>query len=272
VEPVAPKTLLYDFLYRDPARVASYYAQLFGGHLTAQENTSQKRSMTENAFGGNAGVVKGDRKSVTEGAEGSKSVLSPHDTILCDLLIRLAEQGRVREAAAAPAGAIVRATGALALVDGSGLRAAIAGLTAAAAANQPQPNRAHRRGQGGPAPSAGPDLTSGLAGLSQMTFPSLFMLKTPEAMYYGTVKDAGLDEPVIGFLFKHGDQGLPGVTVLGVKEGAEPFPTFPEDGLLQPSRGIMGMVSRMMTPPGGVPLTPVVMYRGTGLPTPDTRP
>lgn len=272
MEPVAPRTLLYDFLYRDPVRVASYYAQLFGGHLMAQENTSQKRTTTDKSGGLMAGIAKGDYRSSQEGTDGTKDTIAPHDTIVCDLLVRMAEQGRVGEAATARPGSIVRATGTLSLVDGSGIRAAMAGVTAMLSAQQPRVNREHRRAKGNnnPPPNES-DIAPGIAGLSQLTFPSLFLLQSSELMYYGTVKDVGLDEPVIAFLFKHGEQGLPGVTVLGVKEGSEPFPSFSDESLLGPSRSIMGTVSRMMIPPDGTAITPLVIYRTTGMFSPDTR-
>ena len=49
MEPAAPKTPLYDFIYRDPTRVASYYAQLFKGRLTGIERTDTSKTATESS-------------------------------------------------------------------------------------------------------------------------------------------------------------------------------------------------------------------------------
>ena len=39
MEQDAQTDVLYDFLYRDSSRITSYYAQIFGGHLTTVQNT-----------------------------------------------------------------------------------------------------------------------------------------------------------------------------------------------------------------------------------------
>lgn len=39
----AQTDVLYDFLYRDSSRITSYYAQIFGGHLTTVQDTESER-------------------------------------------------------------------------------------------------------------------------------------------------------------------------------------------------------------------------------------
>lgn len=47
-----PPTELYDFLYRDPERIASYYAQIWNGRLLSVEEALSKSEKPEVTAGG----------------------------------------------------------------------------------------------------------------------------------------------------------------------------------------------------------------------------
>ncbi|MFN2456405.1 MAG: hypothetical protein ABR577_19595, partial [Pyrinomonadaceae bacterium] len=57
---------LYDFLYRDSNRIASYYAQVFGGRLSSVEEIDTTRDIIDTTGHATVGVVGGDLKSSKE--------------------------------------------------------------------------------------------------------------------------------------------------------------------------------------------------------------
>jgi hypothetical protein len=63
-EPAEHPDILYDFLYKDIGRIASYYAQVFRGRLTVVEESSSDRDVHETLLKGNVAVASGEFKSV----------------------------------------------------------------------------------------------------------------------------------------------------------------------------------------------------------------
>ena len=77
---------LYDFLYRDANRIASFYAQLFGGRLSSlQEGTSQSQAI-ERGGGVNLQIASGSAKSSGTITDTSTRVIDPHDLIATERL------------------------------------------------------------------------------------------------------------------------------------------------------------------------------------------
>lgn len=94
-EPNGQPGALYDFLYRDAGRIASYYAQLFKGRLTQLEETDSDRSEKEQRAKLSAYVASGYVNSKDEILSTSKRVVDPHDLIATDVLSDLISEGRV---------------------------------------------------------------------------------------------------------------------------------------------------------------------------------
>jgi hypothetical protein len=57
---------LYDFIYRDSGRIASYYAQIFGGRLSSLEETDSEREVEDKSARLSAAVASGDLKHTRE--------------------------------------------------------------------------------------------------------------------------------------------------------------------------------------------------------------
>src|SRR5262245_40164760 len=92
---------LYDFLYRDSNRIASYYAQLFSGRLSSIEETDATRESQDKDIKGDAKIVSGGLKWVKEATTGAKRVFDPHDMVATDVLAELGKRRvstNVREA------------------------------------------------------------------------------------------------------------------------------------------------------------------------------
>ena len=56
-EPAERPDALYDFLYKDIGRIASYDAQVFGGRLTVVEQSSTDRNVQETTLRGTVAVA-----------------------------------------------------------------------------------------------------------------------------------------------------------------------------------------------------------------------
>ena len=104
--------VLYDFLYRDSSRITSYYAQIFGGHLTTVHDTDST-SDTKNKGGRvTLKVASGDIRSSQENLQSQTRVINPHDVITTDVLSRLRSDNRFDDDVDnAPHGSLIIAQG-----------------------------------------------------------------------------------------------------------------------------------------------------------------
>ena len=67
---------MYDFLYRDAGRMASYYAQIFSGRLSSLEQTDSERTSEDKGAKLNIQVASGDLKQTHETARTAKRRLT----------------------------------------------------------------------------------------------------------------------------------------------------------------------------------------------------
>jgi len=95
VEQIEQPDALYDFLYRDSNRIASYYSQIFHGHLSSMEKSTSERRNTDVSGKVDLHVVSADRKITNETLEGDKRVFDPHDLIATDVLSFLVSNDHV---------------------------------------------------------------------------------------------------------------------------------------------------------------------------------
>ena len=94
---------MYDFLYRDAGRIASYYAQIFSGRLASLEQTASERTSEDKGAKVNIHVASGDLKQTRETSRSAKRTIDPHDVVTTEVLAFLQENNHiepgVREAA-----------------------------------------------------------------------------------------------------------------------------------------------------------------------------
>jgi len=74
-----PPAALYDFLYRDSGRIASYYAQVFNGRLSPLEQTATDRTSEDKGAKLDIHIASGDLKH-TSGPPGLPSAPLTHTT------------------------------------------------------------------------------------------------------------------------------------------------------------------------------------------------
>lgn len=245
---------LRDFLYRDNARLASYYAQVFGGRLVSKEVPKSSRTTHGSSYGGNVQILKGDKSSSAEAATSEKAVFEPHDVSPVALIDELLSGAFVDcDPIQAPNGRLIHAKGILYLFDGWGLQTALSAFEGVIVETL---TKGHQKRE---LRDFAKTLKATFGGLS---VPSMFLLETDAGVnFIGTIKPDGLDEPVSAFNFKHGENGLPGVHLLGLKEVAAPLVRIPETSSLKMTQGLAKAFGDMLIPEKAQRATAGALYR-----------
>jgi hypothetical protein len=247
---------LYDFLYRDSSRITSLYSQIFGGHLTSLEETDSMRDTKDSRARVNIALASGDMKSSEENLSSQKRTTVPHDILATDVLSYFYEQGRVYDDIdTAPNGAIIRAKGTLILVDRTMIEMAIFAFEAdlenmRKAARTPDEKATVK------------NLKSVLPILDKLVFPSGFLLHTDEGLQIaGTLKDAGMEEPISTYYFKHGTAGLSSVHLVGIKEKPTHAFELSNEQLIGAGKIMAQFLHNMTFPPDAIMATPITLLR-----------
>ncbi len=252
MEPEEPQAALYDFLYRDAGRLASYYAQLFSGRLTSLEETDTIRDSADKGGKLNLQVVAGDIKSTQENVQSQKRVIDPHDLITTDVLVGLLDRGSVaNDVGAAAHGTLVMAEGTLTFVDSFMLEMAASSLDTVLPRPKTQEERNSQAG-----------LKWLKAMLQKIEFPSAFILHTRDGQAVaGTVKNLGMEEPISTYYFRHGAGGLPGVFTVGIKEVSTETSELALPELLAGTAQAAQALRTLFFPAEAVMITPLALFR-----------
>jgi hypothetical protein len=248
---------LYDFLYRDPVRIPSFYSQLFGGRLSTVELTTAAREATERVGKVSAmNVLSGEAKGVEDRTTGRKEVIDAADLLAGEVLSDLIGKRRVREDFAdAPSNALILVCGDVTFVDHSALKLGKIAIEASIKAEEkkkgPQKDRDAIRGL---------EMVARL--IDTIALPSMFVMRTSIGLVVaGQVQDAGMSEPISAHYFKHGASTLRDVYAVGVKELDGPPIELPD---AQFFTGVMGMAQALgglMFPPDAIRMTPIALFR-----------
>lgn len=260
MEPEELPVVLYDFLYRDSGRIASYYAQFFReGHLTSIEQTDQTHSGSDVSGEVNVAVIKGGTKANKGQTETLKRVSAPHDLITTDILSGLIEGGRISEdIESALHGALVIAKGTLVFADRYMLETSILAFETTVQPNQrpktPEEREEVRHQKNGL------KILKGM--LEKLTFPSAFLLSRDNGtLLAGTIKDEGMEEPISTYYFKHGAAGLPNVHMIGIKEVGSLSFQLPSENLLGAAQEAAQVLRTLVFPPDATIVTPIALFR-----------
>ena len=256
MEDAALPVVLYDFLYKDADRIASYYAQMFSGRLLNTERTTSTKETVENTIKGSFGVVGGDAKQSDETAEILREVSDARDRATNEVLAFLTQNNYVSDnIEEAPHGSLFIAKGSLLFVDGTILDFANAAFDAMLAEEKEKP--ADTQDQN--AITTGSILKKALP---KVALPSSFLLQTDAAaQVVGTVKDAGLQEPISSYYFKHGMNGLSEVYLIGIKEISSPALLVSETAFVGIAQQIAQSMSAMLFPAEAWRCTPLALFR-----------
>lgn len=204
---------LYDFLYRDFERIASYYAQIWNGRLLAVEETATDSERSEETIGGSVQVASTESKLISEAQFQQKRNVDMHDAATVDLLIRLAAQRAEKKGF----GSIYVLSGTCFFLDRNMLKYAGPAIDASMPEhhkrNTDSTKQARER-------AAARELAASIKQLvGVMEMPSGFVLKVnDEVLVCGPIKESGLDQPISSLLFRAGGMGLANTFVVGMTE------------------------------------------------------
>jgi hypothetical protein len=245
---------LYDFLYRDTARIASYYAQLFKGNLTSSEKTNSETGSAETRVSASLKIVEGSQNATSQFNTSLKEISDPHDMRTVDVLSTL--RSSAVDLAAAQQNDVVLVHGTLLLVDGLMVKLADSYFDTAIAAEKAKPRLKQDAQQI-------QNLKMVRVLMQKIDFPSAFLLKADNgSTVCGTLKNDGLGEPISTYYVKHGAAGMPDVFIIGLKEASSLSIKF--DGIsdfLSASQSIAKALSDSIFEPNAIRLTPISMFR-----------
>lgn len=256
MEPEKRPAELYDFLYRDSNRVTSYYAQIFGGQLSSIETSDSERSSLDTGLKGSVHVLSGEQRTGTQLEASSKRIIDPHDIITTDVLSSLQEGGRLNsDLAGAPHGSLMIAHGTLLFVDK--ILGEVGSVAVDAAIRQEQAKPHSKQDKAG---IASQRLAQQF--LTKVQIPSTFLLRTNDGVLIGgTIKEAGMEEPISTYYFKHGTSGLADVHAICIKEVPSPSFVIPNAQLVAAGQIFAQALSDLLFPPSAIRVTPIAIFR-----------
>lgn len=256
MEQIEHQDELYDFLYRDSNRLASYYAQIFKGQLSSVERTATERKNVDTTGKFDLHVVSGDRKITNEVTDTDKRTVNPHDIIVTDVLSFLISNGHALEDInEASHGSLVLVQGTVVFVDRLISEVAIIAFEnlITPQSNKPKSSEEKATLQG---------LKLFRDALQKISLPSAFILQTAEEVQIiGTIKESGMEEAISNYYFKHGTAGLSNVYMIGIKEVPSQSFTLPDSQLIGAGQQMAQALSDLLFPPDAIRVTPIAIFR-----------
>ncbi len=256
MEQIEQQAELYDFLYKDVNRIASYYAQIFNGRLSSLEKTATERKSVDVGGKLDLHLVSGDRKVTEEISDSDKRTIDPHDLIVTDVLSFLVANGHaVDDVAKASHGSLVILKGTVVFVDRLIAEVAMLAFDGMSSSQNTKPKTAEEKAT-----------LQGLKALKEVLqkipIPSAFILQTAdEVQVVGTIKEAGMEENISNYYFKHGTAGLADVFMIGIKEVSSPSFALPDTQLIGAGQLMAQALSDMLFPPEAIRVTPIALFR-----------
>ncbi len=259
--PGSPKRLpaplpLYDFLYRDAGRMASYYAQLFSGRLSSLEQTDSERTSEDKGAKVNIQVASGDLKQTRETARTAKRTIDPHDVITTEVLAFLQENNHIEPSVVDAAhGNLILTHGTLVFIDRSMAELAVLSFDLMISEEERKP-----KAKQDPASLHGMRFIREF--LPQLSIPSAFVMQGSDGCQVaGTIKEEGMEEPISSYYFKHGAAGLADVYLIGIKEIPSEAFALPSTQLIGAGQQAAQALTDMLFPPEAIRVTPLALFR-----------
>ncbi len=253
--------LVYDFIYVDRDRVASLYAQIFGGHLlTIEELSETKKENSTNIAGKLPGIVEGSFSDIQKSLESIRNVIDPHEVRTIDVLSKLIEMKNNGTSS------IVVEQGYLGIFDDFVIE-----LWSALIDSFSEIKEMIEKTEGKEkllAFEAFIKQSRKSLNLAPRPFPCIFLLKANQnsSIYGGTIKEKYLSEPASTFYIKHGNKWLKDIILIGLKEEAEAV-TLTEKGMLtvlSESWPKLMHLMEFLLPPKTVSIVPLALMRRVG--------
>lgn len=254
MEVITPTVALYDFLYKDHERIASYYAQIFSGKITLIEQTSVERRATEQTYKASVTVAGYDKKETEDVQETIKQVVDPHDRATNDLLSYLSQNGFLSTniETAAP-GSLVLLKGSLHFCDKRLLEIGVRRILIDAMQERKKPRQVLNKGEF-------TEIESMVSNTVAETLSSTFYLDTENGFIGGTLKEESLPEKVGSFNLRSGGGGIPDAYLIGIKDAATPPLTSPPH-IPAMAQSSASFLRGMLFPETFHAVTPIALFR-----------
>ena len=256
MEPGEPPAALYDSLYRDAGRMASYCAQIFRGRLSSLEQTDTDRTAKDKGARLDIHIASGDLKHTSETTRSSKRVVDPHDILTTDVLSYLQDSGHIEPGVLEAAhGDLVLTHGTLVLIDRAMAELAVLSFDLMISEEERKPKAKQDQ-------AALQGIRFIREFLPQLSVPSAFVLQGGDGCQVaGTIQEEGMEEPISSYYFKHGAAGLSDVYLVGIKETPSESFTLPSTLLIGAGQQAAQALSDMLFPAEAIRVTPLDLFR-----------
>jgi len=255
VEQKEQKALLSDFLYIDRERIASFYAQIFGGDLLSiEKEISDIQKKGSGISGGIPQIVDAKAESINQVEEAKKEIINPHDVKVRDVIakfLELAETGKTP---------IRIYEGSMIFMDNHLLKIMLETISIAGKFPMLVDSNLSKKEK--------QEFKKILEVINKllkvMPFLPAFLLKTKETNVVGTIKEEFLSEPISSFYLKHGGKWLKDVLVIGIEENTTEE-ELPETHLYGALKELLPAMSSMVFPPDSIKIVPIAIFRRVGI-------
>jgi len=256
MEPEEPQAGLYDFLYKDAGRIASYYAQIFRGRLTSLEESDHEQENEERGSKLGVKIIEGNIRTLSQVQNSQKRIIDPHDVITTDVLSHLVEQGKLQtDLSAAANGEMAIVKGTVVFIDHLILETALIGFEEEIKQYKQRPKK-----DKDPQQVLLYEVAQKI--LSKFHLPSAFLLNTESGyLVGGVIKEASMEEAISSYYVKHGMNGLADVYLVAIKEQSTASFTLPAEQMFSVAQQIAQMFSQMLFPAEAIKVTPIALFR-----------
>ena len=247
---------LYDYFYIDNERIASFYAQIYGGLLKEISKQTKSGEAAQIEPKGTIGVasLKGSFEESIE--EGKVETLIPGDVIIEDVLSALLEFSKLRDIDDASENEFFLVEGSVTILPKELIPTIFeqfVNLLSIISHKDLQMRKEEKR----KFEKLAKEMTKILKSLPWDTL--LYLNTGDNLLLVGNLKESFIRENITSLLLKHLGQGMPSCYLLGVKEGIAPssLPVELQEIVTAHVRGL----TEYLIPQDAIWVTPVTVFR-----------
>jgi len=251
--------VLYDFIYKDANRIYSFYAQLFNGLLTknqekydyGEDKKIEKQLGTKGTFKNESLTQKYIQEKIIE--------TDPHDIITIDTLTILSSNSK--SITEARNNEIIKINGNIFFMNKEILEMFLPNFSMFFDSLIKENNLDKSQKK-----VLEKQFKNILELLKNLKFEPLVFVFFQNQIAIGVIKEKYLDEPILSYLARYGNQGIKDITILGIKEEKAIIDlTNNTDGLYKGTLDFAQAINQMIIPPNAYIFTPIAILRNIQL-------
>ena len=243
---------IYDFLYVDRDRIASFYSQLFDGHLVSFERIIGSTSQSSaNISAKIPGIAEGGGKETQISKEERKEIINPHDAATADVLSKLIDIAKNSE----NPNVLILKGGKITFLDQNLLKIIFDSFELLDFIPLPKKEKKEVK-----------QIKKMVNAIKKLVdnapiLPAFIFLTDNGQVYGGTLKENFLSEPIVSYYFKHQNKWLEDVSLVAIKENANNTYVFSDDHLMNIVGPYLEILSRIVFPERTVKVTPIAILK-----------